>query len=97
MIWLKEGDACTKFFHLKANGHRRRNYIPCLKKENGDYAWTHGEKEEVLFSYLQNILGAAETRVSPISWVELQMPQLAPSHHLDRPFDEDEIRISISD
>jgi hypothetical protein len=51
MIWLKEGDACTKFFHLKANGCCRRNYIPCLKKENGDYAWTQGEKEEVPFSY----------------------------------------------
>jgi hypothetical protein len=51
VTWLKEGHACTWFFLLKANGCSRRNYIPCLKKGNGEYAWTHDEKEDVLFSY----------------------------------------------
>jgi hypothetical protein len=60
ITWLKEGDACTRFFHLKANGHSRRNYISCLKKGNGEYAWTHGEKEEVFYSYFQNIMGTTE-------------------------------------
>jgi hypothetical protein len=67
VTWLKEGDACTRFFHFKANGCSRRNYIPYLKKGNGEYAWTHGEKEEVLFSYFQNILGAAKRRGSSIN------------------------------
>jgi hypothetical protein len=31
LLWLKEGDACTRFFHLKANGCSRKNYVPCLK------------------------------------------------------------------
>jgi hypothetical protein len=27
-LWLKEGDACTRFFHLKANGRRRQKLYP---------------------------------------------------------------------
>jgi hypothetical protein len=26
-IWLKAGDACTRFFHMKMNSRRRRKYI----------------------------------------------------------------------
>jgi hypothetical protein len=36
MIWLKEGDVCTRFFHLKANSWNMRKFIPCLKKNNGE-------------------------------------------------------------
>jgi hypothetical protein len=28
--WLSEGDACTRFFHLHANHHRRKNFIAHL-------------------------------------------------------------------
>jgi hypothetical protein len=28
---IKEGDAKTKFFHLRVNARRRKNYIQCLK------------------------------------------------------------------
>jgi hypothetical protein len=50
VIWLKEGDECTRFFHLKAKGCSRRNFIPCLKKGASEYVWSH-EEEEVLFSH----------------------------------------------
>jgi hypothetical protein len=51
LIWLKEGDVCTRFFHLNANGRRRKNYIPCLKNGYGNYVRSHEEKEQSLFEH----------------------------------------------
>ena len=40
---LREGDANTKFFHLKANARKRKNHIQRLQKDGG-WAATHEEK-----------------------------------------------------
>jgi hypothetical protein len=32
IAWLKDGDACTHFFHLCANARQQRNYIPAWRK-----------------------------------------------------------------
>ncbi|XP_024314534.1 uncharacterized protein LOC112270714 [Brachypodium distachyon] len=34
IAWLKEGDANSKFFHIRANGHRRKNHIQRLRVGN---------------------------------------------------------------
>jgi hypothetical protein len=31
LVWFKEGDACTRFFHLRANDQAKKNYIPWLR------------------------------------------------------------------
>jgi hypothetical protein len=67
MIWLKEGDACTTFFHLKANSQSRKKFIPYLKNNISDYVWSHDEKEQVLYEYFLNILGSGELRQSVIN------------------------------
>jgi hypothetical protein len=61
-VWLKEGDTCTRFFHLKANGRARKKRIPCLKNEAGEYVWSHEEKAAILQEYFQSILGTHEQR-----------------------------------
>jgi hypothetical protein len=61
-IWLKEGDACTKFFHLKANGRAKKNFIHCLRKTDARYVWSHPEKEEILFKHFEEWLGTREGR-----------------------------------
>jgi hypothetical protein len=76
MTWLKEGDACTRFFHLKANSQNRRKFIPCLKNSTGEYVWAHEDKEKVLYEHFSSILGAAKQRHSTLNWAELELPQL---------------------
>jgi hypothetical protein len=66
LVWLKEGDACTKFFHLKANDRARKNFIPCLKEVNGNFVWSHREKEQILHNYFQDRLGTCEQRTGNV-------------------------------
>jgi hypothetical protein len=53
LVWLKEGDARTRFFHLRENSRARKSYIPCLKNAVGNYVWSHQVKEEVLHGHFQ--------------------------------------------
>jgi hypothetical protein len=60
VVWLREGDACTHFFHLKANGRKRKNFIHCLKNDGSNYVWLHEEKIHLLFNHFHIILGTKE-------------------------------------
>jgi hypothetical protein len=48
MIWIKEGDANSKLFHLRANGRRRKNHIPSLNGINGVVS-EHNAKASIIF------------------------------------------------
>jgi hypothetical protein len=91
---LKEGDACTRLFHLKANGRAKKNFIPSLRKIDGSYVWSHWEKEEVLHNHFQERLGTCERQETTIQWVDLGMPVLS-NHILDQSFTETEIKNAI--
>ncbi|KAF8718363.1 hypothetical protein HU200_025343 [Digitaria exilis] len=95
LTWLKEGDACTKFFHLKANARKRKNFIPCLKKADGTIIWSHEEKEAEIANHFQNTLGRKETRSCSFSWEDLELATVQLST-LDAPFTEEEIWGAIS-
>jgi hypothetical protein len=41
--------------------------MSCLKKSNGEYVWSHDEKEHVLQEHFFNIQGATEPRQSVIN------------------------------
>lgn len=54
--WLKEGDANIRFFHIKMNARRRKNFIHCLQQD-GNTIHTHEEKAAHLHAHLNSILG----------------------------------------
>lgn len=63
-------DANTKLFHLKANAHRRKNYIHCLQSQGGMF-FSYHEKEKVADDYFSEHLGTSVTRTMTIDWQAL--------------------------
>jgi hypothetical protein len=90
LVWLKEGDECTRFFHLS-----RKNFIHQLKSDDGTYAWTHDQKEKILFDHFNQSLGTKEQRQASLDWDMLGLPRLSADHLLDASFSESEIRNAV--
>jgi hypothetical protein len=55
--WIREEDANTKFFHLRANGRRRKNHIPTILGQMGIVS-DHGEKAEILLQHFTGLMGS---------------------------------------
>jgi hypothetical protein len=73
MRWLKEGDACTKFFHLHANHRRRKNRIDSLLVD-GVTLVAEADKAEAAFKYYDAILGFEFPRTPVLDFSELGLP-----------------------
>jgi hypothetical protein len=59
LLWLKEGDAPTRFFHSYANMRHRRKHIHSLE-HNVQVLVGEEAKEEAIFSFYDEILGALD-------------------------------------
>jgi len=88
LLWLSEGDACTKFFHLHANHRRRKNHIPLLKVD-GALVADQDEKSAAVDSY-ERLLGSAPERGHSLDLDFLGM-QVHDLSELEAPFSEDEV------
>lgn len=51
---LKEGDANTRYFHLRVNHRRRKNFIHRLNHNNG-WVTEHDQKETIVHQHFTNI------------------------------------------
>ena len=51
VLWLKEGDNNTKFFHKMANSHRRRNYMENLEVDGIVYEEPQDIRDQALHFY----------------------------------------------
>jgi hypothetical protein len=95
MRWLKEGDACTKFFHLHANHRRRKNRIDSLLVDGVTLVVEAG-KVEAAFKYYEATLGSELPRTAVLDFSELGLPCLDLSE-LDHPISEEEVWAAIQD
>lgn len=89
LTWLKEGDANTKFFHLKVNARHRKNFIHKLHRGNV-IPETHEAKERALHEHFSSLMGQRLPRSCTLNWEELHLPQVTPED-LDSPFTEEEV------
>jgi hypothetical protein len=64
---IKEGDANTKFFHLRVNARRRKNYIQHLKNNNG-WVTKHEAKEQVVHNHFQEVIHKSNDRGFDFNW-----------------------------
>lgn len=49
LLWLSEGDTPTRFFHLHATSHSRKNFIKTLTTYDGSIVSSEEEKASVAF------------------------------------------------
>jgi hypothetical protein len=58
---LREGDACTKYFHLQACHRRRKNYLFALSHDGHSFSEEEA-KADIVFNYYNGLLGTPFTR-----------------------------------
>jgi hypothetical protein len=56
LLWLREGDAPSKFFHIHANHRRWKNFIHELEHE-GQRITSEECKADVIFQFFHQVLG----------------------------------------
>ena len=93
--WLWVGDANTRFFHLKANARRRKNFIPTLTSDHV-VATEHGHKAALVKDFFENLLGTPAEASETLNWQALGMHPADLSDQ-DVPFTADEILATITD
>ncbi|KAL0733084.1 hypothetical protein Bca4012_009294 [Brassica carinata] len=69
--WLKDGDANTKFYFKLMVAHQARNAIRYLIDAQGVKITNKMQIKDMVVSYFQNLLGAVNGEVMPLSVEEL--------------------------
>lgn len=92
--YLREGDANTKFVHLKVNGRRRKNFIQRLRDGAGR-ATTHEDKQRILTEHFTTMMSPPDARTTDFNWNALNLSQVDLAT-LDTPIEEGEILQAIA-
>jgi hypothetical protein len=75
VLWLREGDACTRFFHTHASHRRRKNFIGHLLVENRQVT-DHVDKAKVVDSFFMDLLGTSADRPFSLHLDYLGIPSI---------------------
>jgi hypothetical protein len=75
ILWLSEGDAPTKFFHVQANAHSRHKHI-CSLVHDGQVLVDEYCKAEAPYNFFNEILDAPTQCQHAIDLDALDLPQL---------------------
>lgn len=95
VLYLKEGDANTSFFHQQARYKKKKNFI--AKLQVGDQTvFDQKDKQEAVDQFYEDLLGTAEARDYTIDFAELGIQQHDLSA-LEVPFTEEEVWATIKE
>lgn len=95
---LSEGDANSKYFHMKANGRRRKQLVPVLR--NGDrVAYSVHDKLKLALEHFSSTMGMPGAHTRRMAIDRLPLPRLSGQEAaaLEQPFSADENRTAIMD
>ncbi|GKV26106.1 hypothetical protein SLEP1_g35459 [Rubroshorea leprosula] len=90
-MWLKEGDANTKYFHRSVNGRRRRNEICSIMIEGKQLSGVTEIKEGVA-EYFQKLFTEEVWQRPKLDGMDFKQISQADNEFLTAPFNEDEIK-----
>jgi hypothetical protein len=90
---IRNGDANTKFFHIRASTRLRKNYIHRLHADGG-MAITHIDKEKAVAEYFSDHLSSVAPRTTSFDWNALgYMPR--DLSMLEAPFTQEKIKDTV--
>jgi hypothetical protein len=90
---LKEGDANTRFFHLRVNARRRKNHILRLKHNNG-WVTEHNQKKSIIHNHFKSIIKRGPPRSKNFNWTTIPSIQCDLSL-LSGEFTEEEVKAAV--
>lgn len=94
LTWLKVGDVNSKFFHLKANYRRRKNYIQSLTTPDG-IATSTADKHAELHRFFSARFGLNQPRDLGLIWKNINFPSFDLSE-LEADISEEELKATIN-
>ena len=95
ILYLREGDANTSFFHQQARFRKKKNFIAKLQVEDR-LVTSQEDKQEAVLNFYDKLLGTAEERNFSINLDEIGV-QPTDLSSLEDPFTEEEVWATISD
>ncbi|WMV15865.1 hypothetical protein MTR67_009250 [Solanum verrucosum] len=93
--WLKQGDKNTRFFHRIATSHKRFNYIDQLEVD-GAVTKDQAVIKEAVHNFYKNLYKEAEQWRPELRLQEATMITEEEKVWLQRPFEEEEIRVCLN-
>ncbi|GKV23593.1 hypothetical protein SLEP1_g33302 [Rubroshorea leprosula] len=94
MLWLKEGDANTKFFHRCVKGRNRRNEINCIQISGEQHTGAKEIKKEVA-KYFEDLFTEEKWKRPKLEGIIFKQISGADNETLTTPFAEKEIKEAI--
>ncbi|XP_019198078.1 PREDICTED: uncharacterized protein LOC109191859 [Ipomoea nil] len=94
-LWLKHGDANTKFFHKSATARRKQNFLSHLKDQNGVWAEGLTMKAEII-RYFEQIFCSGTCRANIFNRVTRRVTEEM-KISLSRPFTVDDVKTALFD
>jgi hypothetical protein len=89
LLWLKDGDANTSYFHQHARYKKRKNFI--RKLQVGDrLLFEQEDKKEAVWDFFNHLLGTVHYRDSTLNLDAFHSAALN-LHDLDQNFSEEEV------
>lgn len=93
LVFLKDGDANTRLFHLQCSHRTRKKHISSLEFQ-GRVAVNQDDKADLLYEYFMQVLGSSTDRPRHIDLAAIGIAQFDLSH-LEHPFTEEEVWAAI--
>jgi hypothetical protein len=93
---LKEGDGNTKYFHLKASGRRKKNYISVFQN-NGEEIYGENDLIKHVTDFYKQLFGPSTVSSLNLNGIECKQIFEEDRQELIKPFDLEEIKRVVFD